>query len=442
MELLTEKFADILESTKYSALSDNDRVSLAQLFENHEKEMKLGESIMSADVALFTPILVPLVRRVFPALIANDLVGIQALNMPTGYLYALTNRFVGSTTNPIKPANNGQIVVLSDASGFTVGGNITSDAGAAGKVVYKEGNNVLVALSGVTLFQDGDDVDNASPYAASAATVSATYSNQSMFLKLLPGYSGPYATAAGEVLGNDMNEVGFSLERTMVEAKTRKLKAKYTIEMFQDLKAMHGLDGEKELMDLMAMELKLGIDREIVAAVNSTATITPDANVNAYQGRWEIEKYRGLGVRIANESRKISQDTRKSSGNVVLVSGKVATALEQLGGFILSPVKNTIDSTIAGVTPAVGTFDNKYKIVVDNFATTDYATVLYKGASSKDAGLFFAPYQMANVVKTVDPTTGQPAVILASRYGVTTNPMNPETYLRTFNVNFTGTILG
>lgn len=440
--LLTEKFAKEIDSAKYAEVAEADKVNLAQLFENHEKEMKLSESIMSADVALFTPILVPLVRRVYPALVANDLVGIQSLNMPTGYLYAMTNRYVGNSINSVKPAANGQIVTVVDASSFVVGGNITSDAGAAGKVVYIEGKNILVNLVGTTLFQDGDSIDNASPYAAEATTVSVTYSNQSMFKKILPGYSGPYATSAGEALGNDMMEVGFDIERTMAEAKTRKLKAKYTIELFQDLKAMHGLDGEKELMDLMAMELKLGIDREVVAKIAETATVTADANINSYQGRWEIEKYRSLAIRLSNESRIIGQETRKGGGNTMLVSGKVATALEQLGGFILSPVKNGLDSVMAGITPSVGTFDGRYKVVVDNFATSDYATVMYKGATNKDAGLFFAPYQMANVVKTVDPTSGQPAVIIASRYDIVKNPMNPETYIRTMGVNFSGTVLG
>jgi hypothetical protein len=424
-------------------VDDADKVNLAQLFENHEKEMKLSESIMSADVALFTPILVPLVRRVYPALVANELVGIQSLNMPTGYLYAMTNRYTGNSINSIKPAANGQIVTAGSATGFVVGGDITSDGGATGKVVYIEGNNILVDLTGTKLFQNGDHLDNANPFVAASAPTTAvsTYSNQSMFKKILPGYSGSYATSAGEALGNDMMEVGFDIERTMAEAKTRKLKAKYTIELFQDLKAMHGLDGEKELMDLMAMELKLGIDREVVAKIASTATVTVDANIGTYQGRWEVEKYRSLAIRLSNESRIIGQETRKGGGNTMLVSGKVATALEQLGGFILSPVKASMDTVMAGITPAVGTFDGRYKVVVDNFATSDYATVIYKGATNKDAGLFFAPYQMANVVKTVDPTSGQPAVILSSRYDIVANPMNPETYMRTMAVNFTGTVL-
>ena len=439
--LLTEKFQDILESSKFAPVESADKSTLAQLFENHEKEMKLSESVMSADIALFTPVLMPLVRRVYPALIANELVGTQALTMPTGYLYAMTNRYIGNSVNGIKPADKGQILVVADASVFTLGGDITTAGGATGKVVYKEGNNVLVSNTSSTIFQDGDAVDNAAPFAASATTVVETYSNQSMFKKILKGYSGPMATASAEVLGDEMNEVGFNIERTMAEAKSRKLKTKYTIEFFQDLKTMHGLDAEKELMDLMAMELKLGIDREIIQAVNDNATVTADANINAYQGRWEIEKYRSLAIRLSNESRIIGQETRKGAANTVLCSGKVATALEQIGSFTLSPVKAGLDSVMGGITPAVGTFDGKYKIIVVNFATTDYMTTIYKGANNRDNGIFFAPYQLANVIKTVDPVSGQPAMLISSSYAICANPMNPETYMRTTQENFINTVL-
>lgn len=442
---LTEKYQDILESEKFAVLTDSEKVEYAQMLENQVKENKLAESTLSADVAQFTPILVPMVRRVYPALIANELAGVQSLNMPTGYLYAMTNRYTGTSANPISPVSKGQILVVADASAFAVGGDITADTvgnggtGATGKVVYIEGKNILVSITSDVYF-GAEAVDNAAPFAASATTVTATYSNQAMFTKILKGYTGTYTTSQAEVLGTDMREVGFGIEKVLAEAKSRALKGKYTIEMLQDLKAMHGLDAEKEIMDLMAQELKLEIDREIITSVNDLGSqnIVADATVSGYAGRWEIEKYRSLAIRMSNEARIIGTQTRKGAANTFLVSPRVATILENIGTFTLAPVKSGVDAVMSGVSPRVGTFDNKYKILTDNFADVDYATAIYKGANNKDAGLFFAPYQGAAFQKVTDPVSGQPAVILKTRYAIVNNPLNPETYVRKMNVVTTG----
>ena len=416
---------------------------MAQLLENLEKENErsVNEGTMTSDIAQFTPILVPLVRRVYPNLIANEIAGVQALNMPSGYLYAMVSTYTGSTTAPITPAAKGQILVLDDVSGFSVGSDISTAGGAHGVVMYIEDKNVLIKNTSTTLFISTDVVDNAAVFVAGVAVCEGTYSNEAGFQKVLKYYTGPMATSVAEALGNDMKEIGFDIRRTLAEAKSRKLKGKYTLEMFQDLKSMHGLDAEKELMDLMAMELQLEIDREVIAKANSLATIVPDAVVNAYQGRWEIEKYRGLAIKIANEAREIGRLTRKGSGNTMLVSPKVATALDQIGTFTLAPVKGGVDSVLSGVSPSIGMFDNKYKTITDNFATSDYVNVLYKGNNSKDAGMFFAPYQGASFLKLVDPTNGQPSLVLSSRYDIVSNPLNPETYFRSFNCNFGSTIL-
>jgi hypothetical protein len=211
--------------------------------------------------------------------------------------------------------------------------------------------------------------------------------------------------------------------------------------MFQDLKSMHGLDAEQELMDLMAMELQLEIDREVIAAVNSTATVVGDANISTYNGRWEIEKYKSLVVKMSNEAREIGRLTRRGGGNTIIVSPKVAVALEQVGSFILAPTPSNIDVNNSGIQPLVGNFNNRYKVIVDNFAEKEYATVLYRGSNNKDAGIFFAPYVAAGFTKVVDPTNGQPAVILNTRYDIVKNPLQPETYFRSFGINFSNTVL-
>lgn len=434
--LLTEKFQPILESDKFAPLASSEKLMMAQLLENMERDeaRMLAEGTLTADIAPFTPILIPLVRRVYPNLIANEIAGVQALNTPTGYLYAMVSNYTGDSVNKLAPTSKGQIIVLDDVSGIAVGDVVTATSGASGKVAYIEDKNVLVGLVGTSLFVATDTIGT--------ATVEATFTNENGFQKVLKGYTGPYATSAAEALGNDMKEIGFDIRRTMAEAKSRKLKGRYSLEMMQDLKSQHGLDAETELMNLMSMELQLELDREIIAKARSLATATPDAVINGYAGRWEIEKYRGLGIKIANEAREIGRLTRKGAGNTMIVSPKVATALEAIGSFTLAPVRGSaVDGVSSGVTPSIGMFDGKYKVITDNFATSDYVNVLYKGANSKDAGMFFAPYQGASFIKTVDPTSGQPSIILSSRYDIVANPLNPESYFREFAVNTSGTIL-
>ena len=433
--LLTEKFQPILESDKFTPLNSSEKLMMAQLLENMEKDeaRSLSEGTLTADIAQFTPILIPLVRRVYPNLVANEIAGVQALSTPTGYLYAMVSNYTGDSINKISPTNRGQILVLDDVTGIAIGDVLTAVSGATGVVSYIEDMNVLVGVTGAQLFVATDVIGT--------ATVEATFSNENGFQKVLKGYTGPYATSAAEALGNDMKEIGFDIRRAMAEAKSRKLKGRYSLEMMQDLRAQHGLDAEAELMSLMSMELQLELDREIIAKANALSTATPDAVIAGYAGRWEIEKYRGLGIKISNEAREIGRLTRKGAGNTMIVSPKVATALEAIGSFTLAPVKGGVDSVISGVTPSIGYFDGKYKVITDNFATSDYANVLYKGANTKDAGVFFAPYQGASFIKTVDPISGQPSIILSSRYDIVANPLNAETYFRSFNVNFGSTIL-
>jgi hypothetical protein len=443
--LLTEKFKAELDSAKYAPISNNtDRGIMAQLLENQTEEVArlINEGTLSGDIASFTPILVPMIRRIYPQLIAHTLAGVQPLSMPTGYLYAMTSRYTGNSTNGISPTKTGMILTLADATGFTVGGSVSSTANAGvGTIVYVEGNNILIDVVSGT-FAALNNVDNTSSFVATATSIVATYSNEAGFQKVLKNYTGPYATATAEALGTSMKEIGFDITRAMAEAQSRKLKGRYTMELFADLKKMHNIDAEQELMDLMGIELQLEMDREIIAAVNNVATVTPDAVINSYQGRWEIEKYRSLGIKISNESRTIGQLTRRGAGNVLTVSPKVAVMLEQVGTFITASTASTVNASTSGMSPAnVGTFDGKYKVVVDNFAASDYVTVSYKGAGNKDAGVFFAPYVGASFTKTVDVESGQPNLILSSRYAIVNNPLNPETYVRTFAVNLGSTVL-
>jgi len=372
---------------------------------------------LSGDVAQFTPILMPMVRRVYPNLIANEILGVQPMTMPTGFIYALTNEYTGTGA---ASAKGGKIVESTD--------DLSGDA------IYSEGNMYLLAAADVAAAEAG-------------AGYVATYSNEAAFGKILKGYTGAVATAAAEALGTDMKEVGFSIAKKSVEAKSRALKGQYTVEMYQDLKAQHGLLADEEIMSLMSYEMQAEIDREVVDFVNGNATQLADTAINTDAGRWDIEKMRAHAVRISAEAAQIGLDTKRGQGNTLLVSPKVATMLEQIGTFKTAEQASGVKAPVSG--GVAGTFDGRFKVIVDQYATSDYATVVYKGADRRDAMGFFAPYVPMSFTKVTNADSGQPAVIAKTRYALDTIPGvssatsgdRAATYARSFGVDFTGTVL-
>ena len=453
-KLLIEKYSKELASKNFPSLDAGAKGGMARLLENQSVEniKLLSEGTVSGDIGQYTPILMPMVRQAYPSLVANHLVGIQPMKAPTGFMYALTYHYTGTGNNPISPVANGQIVVVTDATGAAEGDLVSASADASpadpvedavGKVVYVDlaSNTLLVEITSGS-FAQGQDIAIGSATVAQNTDnpITGVFSNRALFQKVLPGYTGTYSTSIGEQLGNDMKEVGFGIGRTNVTAETRKFKGKYTIEMLQDMKSQHGADAEAEIMNLMNMELQFETDREVVEFVNTLATPTTDvADVSAYNGRWEIENNRSLAIKISNEGRIVGKETRRGQANTMLVSPKVAVALETLGSFETAPVDTTINATNSGLNPNVGTFDKKYTVVVDNFTDgVDYVTVGYKGAVKQDAGAFLAPYVGASFTKTVTPDGGQPALILSSRYGLAANPLDSEKYFRNFAVTSFG----
>ena len=484
---MSKKFQELLESSKYAPLSELDKNTLGAIMANTEREtaQMIAEGTISADIAQFTPFLMPMLRRVYPALIANEILGVQPMSGPTGFIYNLTNRFVGNQATPINPNVKAQVLDL-DFADAQVGDVITGDtSGAVGTVVYvepasftrneqKPGNaqggiagkqfsdkfagRVLVELSDPTKFlQRGETVTSTG--ATGTGTVDATYTSEATWLGLLPQYSGSYTTADGEIrgtVGNEMNEVGIAVERKQIEARTRKLRAEYTIEMYQDLKAMHGVLADQELMAMMGYEIKAQTDREVVDFVNGEASVEADFviggakdpyGVDGANGRWEIEKYRLFATKLSDMSRELGRLNRRGAGNKLLVSPKVITMLEQIGGFTPASVDSTVNPQLAngGV---VGRFDNKFSVVVDNFAKSEYATVIYKGSNQDSIGVY-APYTPVQIQKVTHITTGQPALIAMSRYGLTTNPWQDSAkqmgekspYASMIGVDFTSTVL-
>jgi hypothetical protein len=438
------KYQSLLESSKYAPLDASDTASMTLMLENTEKESEkmVNEGTLSGDVQVFTPILMPMVRRVYPALIANEILGVQPMAMPTGFIYALVNQYTGDADNKISPLMGGNaltasVVKVDDASALEVSGD----------VVYVEGNMVLInrndKINGDTITDDAGTPNT--------ATVEAVYTNEASFGKIFKNYTGTYATAAAERLGNDMKEIGFSIARKSVAVDSRALKGQYTVEMYQDLKAQHGLLADEEIMSLMSYEIQAEIDREIVDFANGVAQVLPDTVFTSASddgtGRWEIEKYRREVIRFASESRQIGLDTKRGQANVILCSPKVVTMMEQVGGFKIATQSSNAKQPVSG--GVAGTFDNKYKVIVDQYAVSDYVTMLYKGVDRRDAMGFFAPYVPLSFTKVTQFESGQPAIIAKTRYALDTIPGvssadsydRAEKYVRTFGVNFANTIL-
>jgi hypothetical protein len=427
----------LIESTKYAALSASDSAAMKLLLQNTEAEHQrlVNEGTLSGDVAQFTPILMPMVRRVYPNLIANEILGVQPMSMPTGFIYALTNQYTGTDNNKVTPNANAVIVEADAALGLTEG-----DTELGGTVVYVEGNKALIAGATVAV---GDTIDT-------DKTVTAIFSNEAAFSKILKGYTGTYTTAAAEALSKNMREIGFSISKKSVEAKSRALKGQYTVEMYQDLKAQHGLLADEEIMSLMSYEMQAEIDREVVDFVNDNATQLADTAFSSTvdtTGRWEIERYRAQAIRISKEAAQIGLDTKRGQGNILLVSPKVATMLEQVGTFKTAESVSSVRQPVSG--GVAGTFDGRFKVIVDQYATSDYCTVMYKGADRRDAMGFFAPYVPMSFTKVTHADSGQPAVIAKTRYALDTIPGvsapnsndRAQKYARSFGVNFANTVL-
>jgi hypothetical protein len=422
-----ENIQALLESSKYAPLSASDSAAMKLMLENTEKEHAklIAEGVLSGDVAQFTPILMPMVRRVYPGLIANEILGVQPMPMPTGFIYALTNRYTGDGINPAKPVDSLVIVEADEA----IANAVYSETASNGKV------RSLVAA--------GD-------YSAAPGYV-GSYTNEAAFKVILKGYTGTYSTAAAEQLGKDMKEVGFSIAKKTVEAKSRALKGQYTVEMYQDLKAQHGLLADEEIMSLMSYEMQAEIDRECVDFVNSVATQLPDTTFTKSStdgtGRWEIEKYRREVIRLSKEAAQIGIDTKRGQGNIILCSPKVATMFEQVGSFKVAEQSSAVTQPLSG--GVAGVFDGRFKVIVDQYATSDYATVLYKGADRRDAMGFFAPYVPMSFTKVTHADSGQPAVIAKTRYALDTIPGissansndRAALYARSFGINFANTVL-
>jgi len=420
-EHLQEKWAPILEHNEIEAISDKYRKSVTSvLLENQERFLKeerglvteaaptnslggtgfSGGSTATGPVAGFDPVLISLIRRSMPKLIAYDICGVQPMTGPTGLIFAMR-----STKGTNRDINNSAVETFFNE----VDTEHSSENSADG-----------LASNDQTGSNPGLLADGASNY---------TIGGQGM------------TTAQSEALGdgssNHFNEMGFSIEKVTVTAKSRALKAEYSLELAQDLKAVHGLDAESELANILSTEVLAEINREVVRTVykiarpgaqNNTATAgTFDLDVDS-NGRWSVEKFKGLLFQIERDMNAIGHETRRGKGNILICSADVASALSMAGVLDYTPalagnsnlLPDDNSSTLAG------TLNGRIKVYVDpysaNVSDNHFYVAGYKGSSAYDAGLFYCPYVPLQMVRAVGQDTFQPKIGFKTRYGMVANP--------------------
>jgi len=406
--VLLEKWAPVLDHKSLPGIKDHYRREVtAVLLENQEREMrKYSEALFEAvptnsggtgiasggaglgvgTVSGYDPVLISLVRRAMPQLIAYDLCGVQPMTQPTGLIFAMKSRYT---------AQNGTEALFNEAN-----------AGFAGDGTA----NSSLSDSGWT----------------TASTIAA-------------GTGKGVATATAEDLGagTAFGQMAFSIEKTSVIAKTRALKAEYSVELAQDLKAVHGLDAENELANILSTEILAEINREVIrtiyytakpgAQVNTVTAGTFDMDVDS-NGRWSVEKFKGLLFQIERDANAVAQQTRRGRANFILCSSDVASALAMAGVLDYAPAlqANTELQIDEASTTFAGILNGKYRVYIDPYAANQAAQQFflagYKGASAFDAGLFYCPYVPLQLVRAVDPATFQPKIGFKTRYGLVANP--------------------
>jgi hypothetical protein len=338
----------------------------------------------------FQQIAIPMVRRTFPELVAHEIVGVQPMPGPVGLAFALRFRAGNSYSAQAQP--HGAITpTLSDELGY---------------------NNIDPWYSGNTT--NGGFDTSAGELRGSAA-------------------SGDIGLGVGTY--SAISEVNMTVEKAQVEAKTRKLRSRWSLEVAQDLKAMHGLDLEEEMMDMLAYEITAEIDREVINTVNSVAVSSSwDYNsATDADGRWQAEKFRTLYSMIVRKANLIAINTRRGAGNFVVSSPMVVAALEGLSSFVLWPVDGQLNQLVTGVSK-IGSLDGRITVFRDTFAVNDYATVGYKGPSEYDCGVIYLPYVQLLVSKTVFEQSFQPTVGLLSRYAIHQHIFGSNLYYQKINI--------
>jgi hypothetical protein len=410
---LVKKWAPILESTSMPKIADEQRkMDTAVLLENQQRAMHEERAALFEDspvnsagampdtggVAKFDPVLISLVRRAMPAMIAYDMCGVQPMTQPTGLIFAMKSKY-GTQGGPEALFNEAD----TDFSGKG------THAGAPGADGSTTGTGMTTA---------------------EAETLGSTNGTP----------------------GGTFNQMAFSIEKTSVVAQSRALKAEYSVELAQDLKSVHGLDAEAELSNILSQEIINEINREVIRTVYTSArvgaqigTATPgtfDLDVDS-NGRWSVEKFKGLMFQIEREANAIYQSTRRGKGNFIVCSADVASALAMAGVLDYAPALSTDLKVDEASSTFAGVLNGRYKVYVDPFAANQTAEqflmVGYKGTSRFDAGAFYCPYVPLQLYRATDPQTFQPKLAFRTRYGFVANPFtslnsNSNIYFRKIKI--------
>ena len=425
-EALQEKWAPILNHEGMEEIKDNHRKMVtAQLLENQEQMLREEREFLSeaptnatSGVSNFDPVLISLIRRSMPNLIAYDLAGVQPMNGPTGLIFAMRSRYSSQT---------GTEAFFDEADSAFSGQREGFDATQAQRYVA---NSDVESVGFGTTAQSGSN-----PGALNDSGAAGTDYNVGQ------GMGTSDAEGLGET-NNNFNEMAFSIEKVTVTAKSRALKAEYSLELAQDLKAIHGLNAEAELANILSTEILAEINREVIRTIYKSAEKGATANVATSgifdldvdsNGRWSVEKFKGLIFQIERDANAIAQRTRRGKGNMILCSADVASALTMAGVLDYTPALNAnlnVDDT--GNTFA-GVLAGKYRVYIDPYAggqnpvsgsasNGQYYVVGYKGSSPYDAGLFYCPYVPLQMVRAVGENTFQPKIGFKTRYGIVANP--------------------
>lgn len=375
-QLLLEKWDPVLSSDKVPEISDSYRLKVtAQLLENQEKFLSEAANV-TADVAGYIPTVISMVRRMAPRLIAFDVAGLQALNMPNGRIFALRARY-NPTTPPAAVKDQAEALFNEADTDYSGTGSHVGD------------NPFAVGYSTGT----GKD------------------------------------TADGEV--DNWASMGVSIEAVDVSVKTRQLRADYSLELAQDMRAIHGLDADAELAAILANQVTAEINREVIRKIYTIAktgaqfaTVAGKFDLNAdADGRWAGERYTGLLFAIERDANAIGLDTKMGKGNIVITSANVASALAMAGLLqYTSAIKDMTNMEVDTTGPTFAGTMGRYRVFVDPFLGVDGYVVGYRGASQYDAGFFYCPYVPLQMVRATDPRNFQPAIGYKTRYGLVQNP--------------------
>ena len=418
-EVLQEKWAPVLNHPDLPVINDSyKRAVTAVILENQEKELKesrsfLSEAEMSTGdaVANWDPVLISLVRRAMPNLMAYDICGVQPMSGPTGLIFAMKAR-MGEGAVSVEEALHNE--ADTGSSNSTLGAQAGTEPGAL--------NGGTASVTTDAAIPDIWGVDTAGTYNVQGADLTAT----------AEGYDDAGANA--------FQDMGFTIEKSTVTARTRALRAAYTMELAQDLKAIHGLDAESELSNILSTEILAEINREVVRTIyitaekgsqTSSAAGIFDLDIDS-NGRWSVEKFKGLMFQIERDCNDIGIRTRRGKGNLVVCSADVASALSMAGvldvGGLGGSGNLNVDPSPAGSTFA-GTINGRIKVYVDPYnsvvsasATNNWYVAGYRGSSAYDAGLFYCPYVPLQMVRAVSETTFQPRIAFKTRYGMAANP--------------------